>query len=100
MNRRIEPELGPIGITLDVDMNRFVPIRRIEEQPLRPFLEYGRHGSQCNAFPAAAFDRCSRTTQITRTLSRRPFVRPANAGHQARLKAEAQRPLEAVACMP
>ena len=31
---RIEPKLGSVPLALDVDVRRFIPIRRIEEQPI------------------------------------------------------------------
>lgn len=39
----IQPELRAFRITLDVDVTRFVPIRRVEEESKRPVNKNGRH---------------------------------------------------------
>ena len=39
----LQPELRPVRIPLDVDVNRFLPIRRVEEEPIRALTMNGRH---------------------------------------------------------
>jgi hypothetical protein len=41
---RIEPKLGNMPITLDVNMRGFLPIRAEENETIRPILQHSRHG--------------------------------------------------------
>jgi hypothetical protein len=40
---RVEPELGFAIVTLDVDMRRFVPVARVEVEPVRTMTKDSRH---------------------------------------------------------
>jgi hypothetical protein len=40
---RIEPELGDLVLTLDVNVLRFITIAGVEEQSIRAYPEYCRH---------------------------------------------------------
>jgi hypothetical protein len=40
---RVEPELGDLVLTLDVDVLRFIAIAGVEEQSVRAYPEYCRH---------------------------------------------------------
>jgi hypothetical protein len=39
----IQPELGAIGIALDMDVDRLIAVGRVEEEPVRPIAMDGRH---------------------------------------------------------
>ncbi len=43
---RVQPDLGAIGIPLDMHMSGLGTVAREEEEPVRPNPQDGRHGEQ------------------------------------------------------
>ena len=42
---RVQPKLGSVRVAFHMYVHRLLPVRRVEEIPVRTFAEDGRHGS-------------------------------------------------------